>query len=119
MSDQPKTWIEEVEVAANQVIDRVKELAQEGNVRHLIIRKPDGSVLVEIPLNAGIGIGTLMVLFAPYLTAIAALGGLIAKLKLEIVREGDPTPEPSKPEKTKKSNKNKVQINLDEDSSSE
>lgn len=44
MSEKPKTgrtWTEEIEVAANELVDRVKELVQEGNVRRLIIRTPD------------------------------------------------------------------------------
>ena len=33
-------WTEELEIAASELVDRVKELIAEGNVRRLIIRKP-------------------------------------------------------------------------------
>ena len=64
MSDEPtpettdstsekRTMSEEIEVAGNQVVERVQELVKEGNVRRLIIRNPDDKVLLEMPLTVG------------------------------------------------------------------
>ncbi len=85
--DQGKTFNEELEVAGNQLVDRVKELIQEGNVRRLIIRNADGRTLLEIPLTIGAVAGGALVFWNPLLAGLAAVGALVARLKIEIVRE--------------------------------
>lgn len=80
------TWVEEVEIAGGQLVDRVKQLVAEGNVRRLIIRNADGGVLLEIPLTAGVVVGGVVTLFYPLLAALGALAALVVKVKVEIVR---------------------------------
>ncbi len=46
-------FTEQLEVAGNQLVDRVKELIEQGNVRRLIIRGPEGRVMLEVPLTVG------------------------------------------------------------------
>ena len=51
MSDKPegeRTTVEEIEISGSEVVDRVKELIAEGNVRRLIIRTPKDETLLEI-----------------------------------------------------------------------
>jgi hypothetical protein len=87
---EERTWIEEIEVAGGQLVERVKELVAEGNVRRLIIRSPDDKVLLEIPLTAGAVVGGVVTIIAPLLAALGALAALIAKVKVQIVRvEGE------------------------------
>ena len=69
-----------------ELVDRVKDLISEGNVRRLIIKKPDGSLLMEIPLTAGVAVGGVFTIFAPVLAALGAMAALLAKVKVEIVR---------------------------------
>jgi hypothetical protein len=89
---EERTWIEEIEVAGSQLIERVKELIAEGNVRRLILRTQDDKVILEIPLTAGAVFGGVVTLFAPLLAALGALAALIAHLKVQIVRtEGPPS----------------------------
>lgn len=85
-----KTWIEEIEIAGSQLVEQVKELINEGNVRRLIIRTQDNKVLLEIPLTAGVAVGGVVTLFAPVLAAIGALAALIAKVKVQIIRTEEP-----------------------------
>lgn len=85
-------WIEEIEVAGGQLVERVKELVSEGNVRRLIVRTPDDRVLIEIPLTAGIAVGGVVTIFAPVLAALGALAALIAHMKIQIIR-ADPPPD--------------------------
>jgi hypothetical protein len=80
------TWVEEIEMASDQLVSRVKELIAEGNVRRLVIRKPDGDVLMEVPLTAGVAVGGVFTIIAPVLAAIGALAALIARVKVEVVR---------------------------------
>lgn len=83
-------WIEEIEVAGSQLVERVKELVSEGNVRRLIVRTPDDRVLIEIPLTAGIAVGGVVTIFAPVLAALGALAALIAHMKIQIIRADSP-----------------------------
>jgi hypothetical protein len=80
------TWMEEIEVAGNQLVERVKELIAEGNVRRLILRTQDDKLIMEIPLTAGAVFGGVVTLFAPLLAALGALAALIARIKVQIVR---------------------------------
>ena len=92
MSEEPKkkrTWTEEIEVAGNELVDRVKELIEDSSATRLIIRKPNGDVLMEVPVVAGGAIGGALVLFAPVLAAIGAMAALLTQVKVEIIREKD------------------------------
>lgn len=82
-------WVEEIEVAGNEVVARVKELIDEGNVRRLIIRKPEGDVLMEVPLTAGVVVGGAAMVFAPLFAALGALAAFLTQLKIEVVRVGE------------------------------
>ena len=84
------TWGEEIRVAGNELVDRIRELVAEGNVRRLIIRKPDGESLLEIPLTAGVAVGGVVTLVAPVLAAIGALAALVKDFKLEVIRTDQP-----------------------------
>ena len=81
-----RTWTEEIVVAGSDLVESVKKLVQEGNVRRLIIKKPDGDVLLEVPLTAGAVVGGALVIMTPVLAALGALAALIAEVKVEIVR---------------------------------
>jgi hypothetical protein len=85
---EERTWSEKIEMTSNELVDRVKQLIAEGNVRRLIIRDEKDQVLVEIPLTAGVVAGGLL-LFYPMLAAIGAMAALLARVKVEIVRTGD------------------------------
>ncbi|MDX2161078.1 MAG: DUF4342 domain-containing protein [bacterium] len=81
---------EQFEVAGNQLVDRVKELIEEGNVRRLIIRNPDGRTLLEIPLTIGAVAGGALLFFNPVIAGLGAVAALVARVTIEIVRE-EPT----------------------------
>jgi len=80
---------ERITIAGNELVDNVKRLIEEGNVRRLIIRKPDGDVLIEIPLTAGIAVSGALALMAPVFAALGAMAALVAKVQVEIVRSDD------------------------------
>lgn len=84
-----KTFTEEVEVAGHQLIDEVTRLVSEGNVRKLRLRSENNDVVFEVPLTAGAVVGGVVVLAAPALAVIGALAGLLAKVKIEVVRSVD------------------------------
>jgi hypothetical protein len=88
---EDRTWTEEIEINAGELVDRVKKLIEEGNVRRLIIRKPNDDLLLEVPLTAGVAVGGVVTLFAPVLAALGALAALLAEVKVQVVRtDGEP-----------------------------
>lgn len=114
--EKPKrTFQEEIEVAGNEVVGRVKELIEQGNIRRIIIRNAEDQVLLEIPLTAGVVAGGAMVAFLPALAALGAFAALVARVKIEVIREvkeGEEIPgEATQPESSKK----KVEILIDDE----
>ncbi|MCY4539377.1 MAG: DUF4342 domain-containing protein [Chloroflexi bacterium] len=95
MSEDPRKpknqrdWVEEMEVAGSELVERVKELVAEGNVRRLIIRNANDEVLIEVPLTPAVVVGGVATIFNPVLAALGTMAALIAKLKIEIVRVED------------------------------
>jgi hypothetical protein len=65
-----------------QVVDEVKRLIHEGNVRRVIVKQGDQTV-AEFPLTVGV-VGALA---APALAAIGALVALLADCRLDVERE--------------------------------
>lgn len=83
-----KTFTEEIEIAGNQVVEQVKELVKEGNVRLLRIKSAEGDdVFLEMPLTIGVVAGGAIALAAPWLAMLGAFAALVARVKIEIVRE--------------------------------
>jgi len=76
-------FAEEFKVKGEELVEKVKQLIHEGNVRRLIIKDEDGKVYLEIPVTFGI-IGALI---APVLAAVGAVAAMVANLKIEVVRD--------------------------------
>jgi len=76
---------EEFKVSGEALVDKIKELAHEGNIRRIIIKDKSDRTLVDIPLTFGV-IGALL---APQLAAIGAVAALVtnATLVVEIIEE--------------------------------
>lgn len=88
MTDKNNTdWKEEIVVASGELVDKIKQLINEGNVRRVIIRKPNGETLIEVPLSTGVAVSSVVTLMAPVLAAIGAMTALIKDFKVEIIRE--------------------------------
>ncbi|MDH3741306.1 MAG: DUF4342 domain-containing protein [Hyphomicrobiales bacterium] len=84
-----RTIVEVIEVAGNQLVERVKELAQEAKVRQLKIVADDGDVFFETPLNIGLVVGGVVVLAAPWLAILGTIAALATKVRIEIERDAD------------------------------
>lgn len=83
--DRP-TVQERVSLAGSELVDFVKGLIAQGNVRRLIIRKPGGEPLIEVPLTAGVAVGGALTLLAPVLAAVGAMAALVAKVEVDVER---------------------------------
>jgi hypothetical protein len=84
-----RTWSEELNVAGTQLVDKLKDLTHEGNVRNVKI-KHDGRVLVELPLTAAVAVGGLTTLVAPQIAILTAIAGVLTHCTVEIEHTGEP-----------------------------
>jgi len=88
-ADGKNNFTEKIEVAGENLASTVKNLMQDANVRRIIIRNADGRQLMSIPLAVGVAGGALAIFIAPVISAVAVIGGAVAKLKVEVVRTGE------------------------------
>ncbi|MCJ7832453.1 MAG: DUF4342 domain-containing protein [Actinobacteria bacterium] len=81
---------EEIKVAGDQILQKVRELVHEGNVRRIIISDEEDKTLMELPLTVGV----IGVLVAPLAAAVGALAALVthATIRIERVDGGNATP---------------------------
>lgn len=122
MSDQEihdkgkRTINEELEVAGSQLVSRVKELVNQGNIRRVIIRNADDKVLLDMPLTVGaVGGGALFLMAGPQMVllgAVAAIAAVVTRVKVEVVRE-------LKDGEVLEDHQNRVKIEIEEDNTEE
>ena len=67
------------------LLKKVKELIEEGNVRRITITEKSGRELMSIPLTMGV-VGAML---APILAAIGALAALIGECTITVERDGE------------------------------
>ena len=77
-----QTFKESFKVAADQLVDALKKIVHEGNVRRIVI-KQDGRTVVEFPMTIGV-VGTV---FAPMLAAAGALAAVLTECTIEVERD--------------------------------
>jgi len=73
---------ETFKVTGENLLKKVKELIQEGNVRRIIIKK-GGKTIIEFPLTVGV-VGAVI---APVLAAIGAIAALIGECTISVERD--------------------------------
>ena len=71
-------------IDGEQLLNKVKELIAEGNIRKITITDKSGKELMSFPLTVGV-VGALVV---PVLAAIGAVAALIGECSITVEREG-------------------------------
>ena len=84
-----RVMTEEIQVAGHELIDRVKALLNEGRVRHIKVKGPNGETYFELPLAMGVLGGAALAFASPFLAMAGALAGMVTNFKIEIVRDTD------------------------------
>jgi hypothetical protein len=74
------TW-ETIKVQGGQLVEELRKLLHEGNVRRVIVRQK-GRTVAEFPLTVGL-VGAVA---APVLAAIGALAALLADCSIDVER---------------------------------
>lgn len=83
MAEEHKTYHEEFKVNGEDLLKKVKELINEGNVRRITVKGKDGKTIVEMPLTIGV-VGA--VLAAP-LAAVGAIAALVTECTIAVERD--------------------------------
>lgn len=83
--DMPGIDFEEIKVKGSQLVDKFREIVEEGNARRISIRK-DGRTLMEFPLSVGVGGATAAILLSPTLAAIGAIASLVSDVSIVVER---------------------------------
>ena len=76
---------EEIKVQSRELVEKVKILLHEGNVRRIIVKDEKGHTFLEIPLT----IAAIGVIGAPVLAGIGAIAATVAHFTL-VVERSDP-----------------------------
>lgn len=87
-----RTWRESFRVEGEELLARFEELIHEGNVRRIVVKQGDHTV-VEFPLTLGV-VGAVL---APVLAAVGAIAALITDCSIEVERV-EPSAAPAEPE---------------------
>ena len=77
-----KNCWESVKAEGGAILDTLKELVRQGNIRRVRVRQGDRTI-AEFPLTAGV----VGVVFAPVLAAIATIIALLQDCSIDIQRE--------------------------------
>ena len=74
---------EEFKVSGETLIQKVKELIKEGNIRRITIKDKDGKELITFPLTIGV-VGAVV---APVLAAVGAIAALVTECTISVERK--------------------------------
>lgn len=96
---------EEFKVSGNDIMKKIKELINEGNIRKITIKGKDGKNIAEFPLTIGV-VGTVIL---PVVAAIGTIVALVAECTISVEKE-----EQSK-EKTAETNAEEEEIIIEDD----
>jgi hypothetical protein len=96
---KPRRFSETIEVAGSQVIEQVKRLIKESNVRQLKVHAKDSDFALEMPVTVGVLVGGAVVLTAPWLAILGVIAALMTRVEIEVERDAPAeVPEPPKTE---------------------
>lgn len=77
--------MEEFKVTGSKLIEKLKELIREGNVRRVVLRNPQGRTLLDMPLTAGV-VGAALL---PFWAAVGAVAVLATDYTVLVERDPD------------------------------
>jgi len=74
---------EKFTVSGSQLVEKVKQLMHEGNIRRVRLLHEE-RVVLEIPLSIGAPAAVIGILAAPVLAAVAAFAALVTECTIEV-----------------------------------
>lgn len=82
-----ESFYEEIKVMGKDLVEKIKSIIHEGNVRRIILKDEKGQTFLEIPLS----IAAVSALAAPLLAALGAIAALVANFTLVVERAAEPS----------------------------
>jgi len=77
------TTTEKFTVSGSQLVEKIKQLIHEGNIRKVRLLHED-RIVIELPLSIGAPAAALGILAAPVLAAIGAFAALVTECTIEV-----------------------------------
>jgi len=81
MTEESDNKQEEYKVTGSELVEKVKELIHQGNIRRIVI-KQDGQTVMELPLTIAV-VGAVL---APVLAALGAFAALVSNCSIVVER---------------------------------
>jgi hypothetical protein len=85
MTDNEKTKSEKFTISGDKLVEKVKQLIHEGNIRRVRLIYKDRTIF-DIPLTIGAPAAAAIIMAAPVLAAIGAFAALVTECTLEVER---------------------------------
>lgn len=85
--DQGKTFQETIDVAGSKLVEEIKRLVREGNVRRIRLYSEDRDFTLQVPMTIGAVAGGVLVLTAPWLAILGVIAAMVTRVKIEVERE--------------------------------
>jgi len=79
-NDPQRTRTEEFKLDGGMVLDKIKELIHQGNIRRIILKNEEGKTLIEIPLTMGV-VGVALL---PVLAAVGAIAAVATRMTVVV-----------------------------------
>ena len=74
---------EKFTIDGDKLVEKVKQLIHEGNIRRVRIIH-EGRTVLEIPLSVGAPVAAVTIMAAPVLAALGAFAALVTKCTIEV-----------------------------------
>jgi len=76
-------------VSGDDLLKKIKDLINEGNIRRIIIKNKSGKTIIELPLNIGLVGAVLAPMLTPMLAAVGAVAALVTECTITVERKVD------------------------------
>jgi hypothetical protein len=85
MTEEKRTRTEEFKINGDEIVNKLKGILHQGNIRRIILKGEDGKTFMEIPLTVGV-VGALVL---PVWAAIGAAAALVSKMTIVVEKTED------------------------------
>jgi hypothetical protein len=80
MNEDRPARTEEFKLDGGKVLDKIKDLIHQGNIRRITLKNEEGKVLIEIPLTVGlVGVALL-----PVFAAVGAIAAVATRMTIVV-----------------------------------
>jgi hypothetical protein len=80
---------EKFTISGSELVDKVKQLIHEGNIRRVRVLH-EGRTVLEIPLSVGAPAAAIGIMLAPVLAALGAFAALVTECTIEVEKIEEP-----------------------------